>query len=108
MIMENKDQKNAADFCSQLSKPLTIAELTKERLRRAGKKIKEEISKERGVKVQSISDALTRLVNKDILVKNRRLFYSLNPKYFFKGDRKGRDEILKLSVEYHKSGRNVE
>ena len=70
--------------------------------------IKEEISKERGVKVQSISDALTRLVNKDILVKNRRLFYSLNPKYFFKGDRKGRDEILKLSVEYHKSGRNVE
>lgn len=39
---ENKDQKNAADFCSQLSKPLTIAELTKERLRRAGKKIKED------------------------------------------------------------------
>jgi hypothetical protein len=70
--------------------------------------IKEEISKERGVKVQSISDALTRLVNKDVLVKNRRLFYSLNPKYFFKGDRKDRDEILKLSVEYRKTGKNVE
>ena len=38
----NKDQKTAADFCDQLGKPRTIAELTKERLRRAGKKIKDE------------------------------------------------------------------
>lgn len=39
---ENKDQKVAAEFCKKLSKPLNIAELTKERLRRAAKKIKEE------------------------------------------------------------------
>lgn len=39
---ENKDQKTAADFCDKLGKPRTIAELTKERLRRAAKKIKEE------------------------------------------------------------------
>jgi adenine-specific DNA-methyltransferase len=39
---ENKDQKVAADYCDNLSKPRTIAELTKERLRRAGKKIREE------------------------------------------------------------------
>ncbi|MDP2312858.1 MAG: site-specific DNA-methyltransferase [Pseudomonadota bacterium] len=39
---ENKDQKPAADFCDKLGKPRTIAELTKERLRRAGKKIKAE------------------------------------------------------------------
>jgi adenine-specific DNA-methyltransferase len=38
----NRDQKTASDFCVKLSKPSTIAELTKERLRRAGKKIKEE------------------------------------------------------------------
>jgi adenine-specific DNA-methyltransferase len=38
---ENKDQKVAADFCDTLGKPRTIAELTKERLRRTGKKIKE-------------------------------------------------------------------
>ena len=37
---ENKDQKVAADFCEKLRKPRTIAELTKERLRRASKKIK--------------------------------------------------------------------
>jgi adenine-specific DNA-methyltransferase len=39
---QNKEQKTAADFCDHLGKPRTIAELTKERLRRAGKKIREE------------------------------------------------------------------
>lgn len=39
---ENRDQKTAANFCDQLGKPRTIAELTKERLRRAGRKIKDE------------------------------------------------------------------
>ncbi|MDO8813442.1 MAG: site-specific DNA-methyltransferase [Gallionella sp.] len=39
---ENKDQKVAADYCDKLKKPRNIAELTKERLRRAAKKIKEE------------------------------------------------------------------
>lgn len=38
----NKDQKTAADFCDKLKKPRNIAELTKERLRRAGKKIRDE------------------------------------------------------------------
>lgn len=39
---ENRDQKTAADFCDSLVKPRTLAELTKERLRRAGAKLKEE------------------------------------------------------------------
>ena len=38
----NQDQKAAADFCDKLHKPRTIAEITKERLRRAAKKIKNE------------------------------------------------------------------
>jgi adenine-specific DNA-methyltransferase len=38
----NKDQKTAAEFCDKLGKPRNIAELTKERLRRAAKKIKDE------------------------------------------------------------------
>ena len=37
---DNRDQKTAADFCSKLGRPRNIAELTKERLRRAGKKIR--------------------------------------------------------------------
>ena len=36
----NKDQKIASDFCDNLGKPRTLAELTKERLRRAANKIK--------------------------------------------------------------------
>lgn len=39
---EEASQKEAASFCAKLKKPLNIAELTKERLRRAGKKIKDE------------------------------------------------------------------
>ena len=39
---DNKDQKTAADCCDKLGRPRTIAELTKERLRLAGKKIREE------------------------------------------------------------------
>ncbi len=39
---DNSDQATAADYCVRLGKPCTIAELTKERLRRAGKKIKDE------------------------------------------------------------------
>ena len=37
---ENREQKVAADFCDSLRKPRTIAELTKERLRRAATKIR--------------------------------------------------------------------
>ena len=36
----NKEQKVAADFCDQLNKPRTIAEITKERVRRAAAKIR--------------------------------------------------------------------
>ena len=37
-----RDQKTAAEFCDKLGKSRNIAELTKERLRRAGRKIKNE------------------------------------------------------------------
>lgn len=39
---EDSDQKAAADFCDQVGKTRNIAELTKERMRRAGKKVLEE------------------------------------------------------------------
>lgn len=39
---EEKDQKIAAEFCDKLGKPRNIAELTKERLRRAAKRIRNE------------------------------------------------------------------
>ncbi len=39
---ENKDQKIAAEFCDKIGKPRIITELTKERIRRAAKKIRGE------------------------------------------------------------------
>lgn len=39
---DNKDQKTAAEFCDKLKKPRNIAELTKERLRRAGKQVRKD------------------------------------------------------------------
>jgi adenine-specific DNA-methyltransferase len=39
---EASEQRSAASYCDKIGKPRTIAELTKERLRRAGKKIREE------------------------------------------------------------------
>lgn len=38
----NKSQKAAADYCKQIGRPLSIAEITKERLRRVGKSIGQE------------------------------------------------------------------
>jgi adenine-specific DNA-methyltransferase len=38
----NSRQQSSADFCDKLGKPRTLVEITKERLRRAGKKLKEE------------------------------------------------------------------
>ncbi len=38
----NNEQKVGADFCDSIGKPKTISELTKERLRRAAKKVKDE------------------------------------------------------------------
>jgi adenine-specific DNA-methyltransferase len=39
---DNKDQKLAAEFCDKIGKPRNIAELTKERLRRAAAKIQKD------------------------------------------------------------------
>jgi adenine-specific DNA-methyltransferase len=39
---ESKDDSVAAEFCDRLKKPRTLVELTKERLRRAGKKTKDD------------------------------------------------------------------
>jgi adenine-specific DNA-methyltransferase len=40
--LDKKNQKEAISFLESISKPTNIAEITKERIRRAGRKIKEE------------------------------------------------------------------
>ena len=42
LYLENNEQKVSGDYCDQIGKPRTISELTKERLRRSARKIKDE------------------------------------------------------------------
>ena len=42
LTAESHQQATSVDFCDKIGKPRNIAELTKERLRRAGVKIKDE------------------------------------------------------------------
>ncbi|ACF43407.1 site-specific DNA-methyltransferase [Pelodictyon phaeoclathratiforme] len=42
LYLENNEQRVSGDYCDQIGKPRTIVELTKERLRRAARKIKDE------------------------------------------------------------------
>ncbi len=53
----HKDQKVAAEFCDALGKPRTIAELTKERLRRAGAKARAAWAEEQAKKAAELFDA---------------------------------------------------
>jgi adenine-specific DNA-methyltransferase len=46
---DKKEHKISVSFCDSLAKPRNIAEISKERLRRAGKKIKEESSDKPGI-----------------------------------------------------------
>lgn len=65
---QNKDQKNAADFCKKIKKPLTIAEITKERLRRAAEKVKKDslgFDGDVGFKVFKLSNSNIKLWNPD-------------------------------------------
>jgi hypothetical protein len=64
------------------------------------KQMKEVIAKEIGKKTQSISDAITRLYHKNLLLRPSRLRYFPNPRYFFKGDEVTRGKVLKVSVNY--------
>lgn len=72
---ETKEQKFAAECCSKLHKPCNIAELTKERLRRAGKMIREEnplFSGDLGFRVFKLASSNIRAwdPNRDNLAEN--------------------------------------
>lgn len=85
---ENRDQKAAAEFCDKLDKPRNIAELTKERLRRAAKKIKDEnpmFAGDLGFRVFKLDSSNIRE---------------------WEPDREDLDKTLLDSVEHLKSGRN--
>ncbi|MGZ8172518.1 MULTISPECIES: site-specific DNA-methyltransferase [Methylobacter] len=47
--VDKKDQKIAAKFCDDIDKPRNIAEISKERIRRAGQKIKQDNANKEGI-----------------------------------------------------------
>ena len=86
----DRDTKVAADFCQKLEKPNNIAELTKERLRRAAKKIKDENPMSAG----DLGFRVFRLDTSNI--------HSWDP------DRDNIDRTLLQSIDHIKSDRNEE
>ena len=61
---------------------------------------KEKIAEELKVRVQSISDALSRLTKKEVIIKKHRMWYYLNPNMFFKGEEKARKEVFDVKIQY--------
>lgn len=67
------------------------------------KAIKEDIAKEIGYSLQSVSNAIGSLVKKRLLINEGRSIYYLNPSYFFKGsesDRKDAIEAYEVHITY--------
>ena len=74
---DNKDQKVAAEFCDRLKRPRTIAEITKERIRSAAKKIKEDAPMSQGdfgFRVFKLDESNIRAWNPNSADLNQTLF----------------------------------
>lgn len=89
---KDKDQKTAADFCDKIGKPRNIAELTKERLRRSGAKIKQ--------------DALPN-VSPDIGFRSFRVDISNMRDVYYSPDEVQKDDLL-AQVDNIREGRTAE
>jgi len=106
---DNKDQKTAADFCDQLGKPRTIAELTKERLRRAAAKIKSELTTKdtKGTKEENtlglfrdFRDFRGEKIEGELTTKDTKGTKEENPPGLFRGFRDFRGEKKELDLGF--------
>lgn len=89
----------AADFCDALGKPVNIAELTKERLRRAAKKIKDEnpmFTGDLGFRVFKLDTSNIRAWEPDPVDLERTLFDSID---HLKADRSEDDILYELLLK---------
>ena len=95
----NKDQKAAADFCDTLGKPRIIAELTKERLRRAASKITNDhpsFAGDRGFRVFKLDSSNLRAWEPDRDDLERTLLDSVE---HIKPDRSEQDILYELLLK---------
>ena len=95
----NRDQKTASESCEKLGKPHNIAELTKERLRRAGQKIKGEnpmLSGDLGFRVFKLDTSNIRAWNPGYENLEQALRDSVN---HLKADRSEQDILYELFLK---------
>ncbi len=64
------------------------------------KTVKEEMSKEISIKLESIDNIIYRLVKKKLLLSEGTSVYRLNPAYFWKGEETARAEVLEIVIRY--------
>jgi predicted transcriptional regulator len=65
------------------------------------KTIKEEMSEEIKIKLESIDNIIYRLVKKNLLISEGTSVYRLNPAYFWKGEESARAEALEIVIKYN-------
>jgi adenine-specific DNA-methyltransferase len=96
---QSKEQKAAAEVCSKLRKPLNIAELTKERLRRTARALKEELEDfegDIGFKVFKLSSSNIREWESDRMNLSTALEQSVE---HLKTDRSEHDILFELLLK---------
>jgi hypothetical protein len=64
------------------------------------KPIKEKIAAATDLSYGGVSNAISNLRKKDVLIRSASSTYVLNPKYFFKGEDRERANVVKLTYEY--------
>ncbi len=96
---DNKDQKAAADFCDQIRRPRNIAEITKERIRRAGNRVREKnslIAGDVGFRVFKLDSTNIQVWEPNHEDLGRAL---LNSQEHIKGDRNEEDVLYELLLK---------
>ena len=96
---DDKEQKTAADFCDKLGKLRNIAELTKERLRRAAKKIREDnplFAGDLGFRVFKLASSNIRAWEPDRANLGQTLLDAVD---HLKGDRTEQDILFELLLK---------
>ncbi len=96
----DKDQKTAANFCDKLGKPCNIAELTKERIRRAGNNIRDEnplFAGDLGFRVFKLDKSNVRAWEPDCNDLEETLLDSID---HIKSDRGELDILYELSLKF--------
>ncbi len=105
---DDKNQKVAAKYCDQLGKPRSIGEITKERLRRAGNKIREEWESKESVapKELALSNLQSASASPPLPDLGFRVFKLASSNIqAWSPDRQNLAETLEASVEHLKTDR---